>query len=211
MQKPDSLIFDMDGTLWDAADTYTMSWNILFQRLNINRVMTRDELLQRIGWEGKKVMAAILPEFTEEERFEMYGMVNLIRREIIPIHGGILYDGVIEGLKLLSTKYKLFILSNCGKGIIRDFIDWAGIDDLILDELAYGVNNMPKHYNLNLLKEKHGLVSPIYVGDTSGDSDESTKASFPFVFVNYGFGTTNKFDLEFSSFSDLTTYFMDLK
>jgi phosphoglycolate phosphatase len=211
MQKPDSLIFDMDGTLWDAADTYTMSWNILFQRLNINRVMTRDELLQRIGWEGKKVMAAILPEFTEDERIEMYGMVNLIRREIIPIHGGILYNGVIEGLKSLSTKYKLFILSNCGKGIIRDFIDWAGIGDLIIDELAYGVNNMPKHYNLILLMQKHGLVSPVYIGDTAGDSEESNKAGMPFVFVNYGFGTTDMYEMQFSSFSDLSAYFMDLK
>ncbi|HEX3385818.1 MAG TPA: hypothetical protein VHS53_11545 [Mucilaginibacter sp.] len=33
MQTPDSLIFDMDGTLWDAVDTYAASWNIVFAEL----------------------------------------------------------------------------------------------------------------------------------------------------------------------------------
>ncbi len=211
MQKPDSLIFDMDGTLWDAADTYVLSWNILFNRLNINRVMTRDELVKRIGWEGSKVMAAILPEFDETERAELYNKVNEIRREIIPKYGGIMYNGVIEGLKELSNYYKLFILSNCGKGIIRIFIDWAGIDDLITDELAYGVNNMPKHHNIDLLIKKHNLRNPVYIGDTAGDSEQSAKAGIPFVFVKYGYGTTINYDLEFSGFTELTNYFINLK
>jgi hypothetical protein len=64
-----------------------------------------------------------------------------------------LYDGVKDGLKLLAEKYPLFILSNCAKGIIRQFIDWAGIDDLIKDELAHGVNFMPKNHNIKLLMQ----------------------------------------------------------
>jgi len=36
MQKPDSLIFDMDGTLWDAVDTYAASWNLVFNELGID-------------------------------------------------------------------------------------------------------------------------------------------------------------------------------
>ncbi len=35
MQKPDSLIFDMDGTLWDAVDTYAHSWNVVFSEMGI--------------------------------------------------------------------------------------------------------------------------------------------------------------------------------
>jgi phosphoglycolate phosphatase len=210
MQKPDSLIFDMDGTLWDAADTYTESWNLMFKKLNIEKVMRREELLERIGWEGSKVMASILPEFDEEQRTEVYNAVNGLRRELIPKKGGVLYDGVPEGLKQLSKKYKLFILSNCGQGIIRVFIDWAEIDDLITDELAYGVNRMPKHHNMQLLTDTHQLKAPVYIGDTSGDGEQSRKAGIPFVFVSYGFGKTNDYDLKFDDFKSLTTYFMNL-
>jgi len=210
MQKPDSLIFDMDGTLWDAADTYTESWNLMFQKLNIEKVMRREELLERIGWEGSKVMAAILPEFDEERRTEVYDAVNGLRRELIPKRGGVLYDGVTEGLKQLAKKYKLFILSNCGQGIIRVFIDWAAIDDFITDELAYGVNRMPKHHNMQLLANTHQLEAPVYIGDTSGDGEQSRKAGIPFVFVSYGFGKTEDYDLKFDDFKSLTAYFMNL-
>ena len=56
MQKPDSLIFDMDGTLWDAVDTYAESWNMVFKKLNIDKVMVAKQLLERVGWDGEKVM-----------------------------------------------------------------------------------------------------------------------------------------------------------
>ncbi|MDF2430867.1 MAG: phosphoglycolate phosphatase, partial [Mucilaginibacter sp.] len=56
MQKPDSLIFDMDGTLWDAVDTYAESWNLVFKELAINKTITRNELAKMVGWEGKKVI-----------------------------------------------------------------------------------------------------------------------------------------------------------
>src|ERR1700678_2431489 len=155
MQKPDSLIFDMDGTLWDAVDTYTESWNMIFKQLNVGRTIAKEQVLERIGWEGSKIMQVMLPEFDEERRKEIYGDVNNIRRQLLPKNGGVLYDGVLDGLKQLADKYQLFILSNCGKGIIRIFIDWAGIDDYITDEIAYGVNYMPKHHNMKLLADTH--------------------------------------------------------
>ncbi|HEY2581662.1 MAG TPA: HAD family hydrolase [Mucilaginibacter sp.] len=210
MQKPDSLIFDMDGTLWDAADTYTESWNLMFKEMNIDKVMRREELLERIGWEGSKVMQSVFPEYDEGRRNQIYDNIADIRRRLLPENGGILYDGVIDGLKQLATKYQLFILSNCAKGIIRVFIDWAGIDDYITDEIAYGVNSLPKHHNIKLLTDTHKLNNPVYIGDTAGDSEQSRKAGIPFVFVSYGFGTTEDYDLKFDDFNSLTSYFMAL-
>ena len=211
MQKPDSLIFDMDGTLWDAVDTYTESWNLMFVKLGLERTILKEQMLERIGWEGWRVMQAVLPEFNEEERKLIYDDVNSIRRDLLPKNGGILYDGVIEGLKQLATKYPLFILSNCGRGIIRIFIDWAGIDDYITDEIAYGVNSMPKHHNIKLLMDTHQLKNPVYIGDTAGDGEQSRKAGVPFVFVSYGFGHTDDYDLRFEDFRALAAYFLQLE
>ncbi|GAC1301717.1 MAG: HAD family hydrolase [Mucilaginibacter sp.] len=210
MQKPDSLIFDMDGTLWDAVDTYTESWNLIFKKLNLNRTMAREELLERIGWEGDKVMQAVLPEFDDDKRKEIYDEVGGLRRQMLQQNGGILYEGVLDGLKQLATRYQLFILSNCAKGIIRVFIDWAGIDDYVTDEIAYGVNCMPKNHNIKLLIDTHKLKNPVYVGDTAGDAEQSRLAGIPFVFVSYGFGSTDDHDLKFDNFNSLTNYFMGL-
>jgi phosphoglycolate phosphatase len=210
MQKPDSIIFDMDGTLWDAVDTYASSWDIVFKQLNIDRTMPRDELAKMVGWEGKKVLEVIMPEYDEEARQSIYAKVNEVRRELLPQNGGILYDGVKDGLKQLARKYQLFIVSNCAKGIIRLFIDWAGINEHIIDEIAYGTNYMPKHHNIKLLIERHNLENPVYVGDTEGDGEQSRLAGIPFVFVSYGFGATDDHDMKFDSFTGFTQYFLSL-
>ena len=210
MEKPDSLIFDMDGTLWDAVDTYAASWNKVFTQMGIDIVVERDRLAGMVGWEGKKVIKEIMPDFDDEKRMTIYKTVNEARHSMIPEMGGIMYDGVIEGLIKLESKYKLFILSNCAAGIIRHFIDWAGIDHLITDEFAHGVNFMPKNHNIHLLKDLHDLKNPVYIGDTAGDGEQSRIANVPFVFVSYGFGQTDDYDLKFDSFGDLTDYFMGL-
>ena len=210
MTKPDSIIFDMDGTLWDAVDTYAGSWDIVFKELDINKTMPRDELAKMVGWEGKKVLEAIMPEYDEERRQAIYARVNEVRRELLPKNGGILYDGVKDGLEQLAGKYQLFIVSNCAKGIIRVFMDWAGINEHIIDEIAYGINYMPKNHNIKMLIERHNLQNPVYVGDTDGDAEQSRLAGIPFVFVSYGFGETDDHDLRFDSFGDFTKFFMSL-
>ncbi len=210
MLKPDSLIFDMDGTLWDAVDTYAESWNLVFKEMGIGIIVKREELAKMVGWEGKKVISVLMPDFDDEKRQIIFSAVTEKRKEILPVMGGKLYDGVKEGLHRLAEKYPLFILSNCAKGIIRLFIDWAGINEHITDELAHGVNFLPKQHNIKLLAEKHHLKNPVYIGDTQGDSEQSRLAGVPFVFVSYGFGQTENYDLKFNDFKSLTAYFMNL-
>jgi len=210
MQKPDSLIFDMDGTLWDAVDTYAESWNLIFQKLDIPRTIKRDELLHVIGMEGKKLTRVLLPEFDDEKGMEVYYAVNQVRREILPTSGGIMYKGVKDGLQQLASKYKLFVLSNCAVGIIPLFLTWADINEFITDSMAYGTNQMPKNYNMRLLMDKHHLQSPVYIGDTNGDAEQTRLAGIPFTFVSYGFGNTDDYDNKFDDFESLTQYYLSL-
>jgi phosphoglycolate phosphatase len=211
LKRPDSIIFDMDGTLWDAVDTYAESWNIVFKQLGISIRVDRNVLEKMVGWEGKKVHAVIMPDFDEEKRQSIYAKVNELRRELLPKNGGVLYEGVKEGLQKIAGKYQLYIVSNCAVGIIRLFMDWAGINEHIIDEIAYGTNHMSKHHNIKLLIERHHLKNPVYVGDTEGDGEQSRLAGIPFVFVSYGFGNTDDHDLRFDNFADLTNHFMALE
>ena len=211
MTKPDSLIFDMDGTLWDAADTYVASWNAGLQKENIDKTISRDDLGHMIGWEKRKVLEHVMPDFSEEKQERIFNTINDFRSELIPEMGGILYEGIKEGLAELSTRYKLFIVSNCPENLITQFMNWAGITHLITDEMAHGLNSQPKHYNIRLLIDKYDLKSPVYIGDTETDSIESRKAELPFVFLSYGFGKTDDYDLKFDTFPAFTDYFMKLE
>lgn len=211
MLKPDSLIFDLDGTLWDALDTYLESWNEGAKIENLNRVFTRDDLHYVMGWERSKVLSHFFPEMDEEGRERVYKTINECRLRLMPELGGVMYEGVREGLIKLSKKYKLFIVSNCPENLIVEFLKWADLEEYVTDEMAHGVNSMPKHYNIKLLVDKHNLKKPVYIGDTLGDELETRKAGLPFVLLTYGFGTTDDFDLKFDDFITFTEYFMNLE
>jgi phosphoglycolate phosphatase len=129
----------------------------------------------------------------------------------MPIRGGLMYDGVREGLIKLSAKYSLFIVSNCPENLIVEFLKWADLEEYVTDEMAHGVNSMPKHHNIKLLVDKHNLKSPVYIGDTLGDGLETRKAGLPFVLLTYGFGTTDDYDLKFDDFIAFTDYYMNLE
>jgi phosphoglycolate phosphatase len=56
--------------------------------------------------------------------------------------------------------------------------------------------------NIRELITRHGLQRPVYVGDTDSDRKQSELVPLPFIFVDYGFGKAQKFDLRVSSFSE---------
>ncbi len=211
MLKPDSLIFDLDGTLWDALDTYLESWNEGAKIENLNCLFTREDLHYVMGWERSKVLGHFFPDMNIDERERIYRTINECRIRLMPIRGGLMYEGVREGLIKLSLKYKLFIVSNCPENLIVEFLKWADLEEYVTDEMAHGVNSMPKHHNIKLLVDKHNLKSPVYIGDTLGDGIETRKAGLPFVLLTYGFGTTEDYDLRFDDFITFTDYYMNLK
>lgn len=210
MPKPDSLIFDMDGTLWDAIDTYAAAWNESFKKMNIDRAINKELFSGIMGWERKKALEHMLPEYEEDFREAIYETVVKTQDDLIPEMGGVLYEKVKEGIAALSSRYKIFIVSNCPKDTIKQFINWSGLAPFITDEIAHGVNSKPKHHNIKLLVEKHNLQSPVYIGDTDSDRIQSDLAGVSFVFVSYGFGKAEKYDLKFDSFQQLADHFLKL-
>jgi phosphoglycolate phosphatase len=208
MLKPDSLIFDMDGTLWDASETYVSAWNEGFKTMRIDRSFSRGDLDYMMGWDRRRVLEHTFPDYPEDQQEHIYETIVAAQDRLLPEIGGVLYEGVAAGLAQLATKYKLFVLSNCPKNTINQFLTYTGLAAYITDHIAHGDNNKPKHDNLKLLQNKHQLQNPVYVGDTESDQVQSDLAGVPFVLVDYGFGHTNKYAKKFSSFTQLTDYFM---
>ena len=199
----------MDGTLWDAVHSYTKAWDEYFRLEGKGHSIVPGLLHSLMGVEEKLLLFKILPHVKEKDRSLIYKerVIPLIYR-MIEQNGGRLYDRVLEGLKQLSVKYKLFIVSNCPERSIGYFIRWAKIEDLITDSLAHGQNYRPKSENILLLKEKYELVHPVYVGDTDSDRIQSEKANVPFFYMDYGFGKCDQYQMKFSQFNDFVEFML---
>lgn len=211
MQKPDSLIFDMDGTLWDAVDSYVWIWNEGFRQLNLTKRFTREEMITYMGKQPDELIAeCVKDEQCEVNIQQVYQTVFGLQQHTMPLLGGKLYEGVREGLETLSKEYKLFVLSNCESYGVHQFLEYTKLTHLMTDTITFGETRLPKALNLQLLKTRHRLENPVYIGDTDSDRLQTELAGIPFVYVNYGFGTAARSALEFSDFEELTSHFLSL-
>ena len=204
----DALIFDMDGTLWDAVDTYAEIWNMAFEREGIEQRITRNDLLALIGTPIDDIIRHFVPADQVEHLLQV--IAGLVVTEL-PRLGGRLYEGVQEGIATLAQHYQLFMLSNCDELELPIFVRYAGIEPYITDTLAYGNTHLRKADNMRLLAEKYHLQHPVYVGDTDSDCSEAHRAGVPFVWMSYGFGTTKRAQLQFDNFSDMVNHFINLR
>lgn len=211
LSKPDSILFDMDGTLWDGVDTYASGFNDFFKANEIRRRVTKNDLYRYMGMEEDQYLELVLPEFSPIERKTTYKRIIELQYRRIDLDGGILYEGVKVGLKKLSEKYKLFIVSNCPEFTIQHFMKWAKINEFITDSMSHGMNYKPKHENIKYLIDKYHLESPIYIGDTDSDGKQAAIVQIPFGFVSYGFGVSDNYSLKFDSFKQLESYFMEIE
>lgn len=208
--NPDSLIFDMDGTLWDNVDTYVDVWNKGLEKTGYAKRVSRADIMGLMGKEARVMLNAIIPEASTTEQDNLFDEVITIYQQTLPTMNPTIYHGVHEGLEQLSKKYKLFMLSNCEEGGLVNFMKHTGTGHLFIDYMEHGMNLMPKSHNLQLLIDKHQLQSPVYIGDTDSDATQSALAGVPFVFVSYGFGQTTNYALKFDSFPELAHHFLTI-
>lgn len=204
----DSLIFDLDGTLWDATDSYVASWNLALQRFGLDHLIARADLEELMGMEEKAVFEKVFPDHSAADRQRLAQLVSQAQDEYMPIHGGLLYEHVREGLAKLSQCYKLLIVSNCPENTVRDFLSWSQLEAYFIDHETHGRTRQSKAENIKAVVRRNGLQTPVYIGDTESDGNAAQQAGVPFVHVSYGFGAVKNAALTFHSFQELVAAFM---
>ena len=185
------IIFDLDGTLWDACAKIAESWNICTQRIfpDLNLVLTEDDLRGACGLTMTAIGNKLFPMVSAKDRPGLTEACCVYEVEYLRTRGGKIYEGLEETLKALSEDYLLYIVSNCQDGYIECFLDWSGLGKYFADTECFGRTGKEKVDNIVLLKERNQLDAALYVGDTATDEESARLAGVPFIHAAYGFGT----------------------
>lgn len=200
----DSIIFDLDGTLWDATEIVARNWQgVIENHEEVEKKITLKDVQSVMGLQMDELGKKLLPGLTDEERKAIIKECCDADNNYLKEHGAKLYENVEEVLNQLSRKYKLFIVSNCGIGYIEAFYQGHKIDKYFTDFEHPGRTGFSKGENIKLIVKRNNLKHPIYVGDTQGDRDAAAEAKVPFVFASYGFGKVIDYDLKINSFEEL--------
>ncbi len=207
-QTMDSIIFDLDGTIWDSVDTIVDAWNSSIQKCLAGKMqLTRADLEGVMGLQADDISKKLFPTLDEELRKKVMDECFNADGEYIKKQGGQLYPNVKEVLSRLSKKYKLFIVSNCQEGYIEAFYEYHQLEKYFLDFENAGRTGLSKGENIKLLMERNNLQSSVYVGDTAGDLKAARFAGIPFVYAEYGFGTVIEYDYVIERFDKLLEIF----
>lgn len=184
------IIFDVDGTLWDACEVIAESWNDYLAKYapDVKKQVMEAEVRKVMGLTMKDIADTIFDALPEKRRMEVAEGCFAYEVEYMKTQGGKVYPDVVEIFKELAKEYHLYICSNCQLGYIEDFINWTKTNDLVEDFLCYGDTGLTKDRNIRMVVERNGLDEAIYVGDTQGDCDSTRKAGIHFVYARYGLG-----------------------
>ena len=202
--KIDSIIFDLDGTLWNSVEGICSAWKtVLAKYPDIKKVITYKEIESYMGLPINEIGRRLFPDLHED--FQMRLMKECCETEQIYLsrHGGKLFPGLEETLKKLCEQYKLFIVSNCQDGYIQCFLEVHKLGRYFTDFESWEVTGLSKGENNKLIIKRNNLKSSIYVGDTSGDAKSALDAEIPFVYARYGFGSVEKYDYVIDSFEEI--------
>lgn len=204
----DGIIFDLDGTLWDATYVLTDSWNQAYKNVNPlgTHMVTRKELCDCMGLLIPDIAAKLYPEHNKEMQLAIMEQAIAIEGQMLLEKGGKLYPDMKETLcKLKDEGYSLFVVSNCQAGYIETFIKAHHLEGIFFDIECPGNTGLLKADNIKLVVERNHLEMPVYVGDTITDATAAHTAGVPFIHAAYGFGTVEKCEGSVSSLKELPT------
>ena len=186
----DSVIFDLDGTLWDASAAITHAFQAAKNSVDyIAHDVTLAQVQAVTGQPYEVVYERLFPDLPAARLAEFRALCA--RQELLAAQapGGTLYPGLEESLRYLRAGgYRLFIVSNCQLGYVEAFFENSRLGHYFEGHQCFGTKKLPKAENIREVVARYGLQAPVYVGDTPGDLAASQGAGVPFIFASYGFG-----------------------
>ena len=203
----DSIIFDVDGTLWDSTGIVAEAWSdYLIHTEHMDTDVSAKRLMGLFGQLLPDIAKALFPELPEAEQLRIIDGCCQAEHEALLRKCAPLYPDLEETLKILSSRFPLFIVSNCQAGYIEVFLKSTGFGHYFKGHLCPGDTGMAKAENIMKIREDNNLSDPVYIGDTIGDFNACRKAGVPFIFAEYGFGQVDKPDYRITSLLTLRRY-----
>ena len=203
--KYESLIFDIDGTLWDSRALVAEGYNIQLKAEGLDHLcVTAEDLRPLFGKVMTEIADAILASIPESERYDLMDRCMKTENDyLFENECKIGYPKVKETMAELAKNHRLFIVSNAQCGYPELCIDKLGLGDYIQGHMCFGDTGTSKGKTIRTLMAKHNIENCIYIGDTQGDYEATVEADIPFLWCTFGFGNPEGYVAKIDAFEDL--------
>lgn len=208
IKETDSLIFDLDGTLWDSTERVAKAWQAAIEGVGyVKEPLTAADVASIAGLPYDVIYQQLFPYLEDAQHQELKKICAREELKQIKEYGGKLYENLEDTLGYLKGKYRLFIVSNCQSGYIEAFLEHHRLQAFFDDMECFGNAERSKAENILEIIRRNNLQSPVYIGDTQGDLEASRKSGLPFIYARYGFGQPREYDKSIERISELKELF----
>lgn len=204
MRYPESLIFDIDGTLWDSRALVAAGYNLQLAAEGHPLRVDAAQLAALFGKTMRQIADILFPELSPEPRYALMERCMATENRYLaenPCQVG--YPGVKQTLSRLAKNHRLFVVSNSQRGYPELCLDKLGIRQLFSGWLCYGDTGTCKGETIRILMRTYGIESAVYIGDTETDAEAARQAGIPFIWASYGFGAPAQYDAWINTPSEL--------
>lgn len=185
----DAILFDLDGTLWDATHITAKIWpGVLANHPEIQRTIDLETVQGYMGKSNEELAGILFPEMPFEDGYALMMESCEMENLLLSREGGKLYENLLPTLEKLAKEYPLGIISNCQSGYIEVFLEHHRTGHLFRDHICSGDTHRVKSENIRTLVQRQGYRNPVYVGDTVHDAAAARDAGCDFLWAAYGFG-----------------------
>ena len=201
----ESLIFDIDGTLWDSRQLVAEGYNLQLQEEGLTQFFVDAETLKPLfGKVMTEIAGKLFPTLSRQQALAL--MERCMDRENRYLQENscqVGYPGVAQAMEALARKHRLFIVSNSQQGYPELCIQKLGLGKWISGHLCFGDTGTSKGRTIRTLMERFRITSCAYIGDTQGDYEATLEADVPFIWAAYGFGTPAGYGAKIDSIAQL--------
>lgn len=201
LQKPEAMIFDLDGTLFQTETLLLPAYHATFEQMRSEGIYTGEtppesSILGSLGMLLEHIWQRVMPDVEvsvhrrADELLLDYQMKGLENGE------GTLYEGVTDTLAALHAQgIRLFIASNGLEGYVKGVMNFKGLTPIF--EGLYSAGEFQTRSKVDLVKQlldTYGVKSAWMVGDRSSDVEAGKENGLTVIGCDYA-GFRNKGEL----------------
>ena len=198
-----SIIFDLDGTLWEVIDSTYKSANFIVNKYNLEEI-SKDTICKAFGLNREESAKLYFPYMGLNESTKLIDEIAVINIENLKNNGGNVYPNVKEILSELADKYDLYIVSNTADiEYIEAFLKLSDTKDYFKNYIAASSLNISKADAIKKVIDDGKIEKAVYIGDTRIDMEAAYANNIPFIQAKYGFGENLNTDYSINEIKEL--------
>lgn len=216
-QKPEALLFDLDGTLFRTETLSLPAYHSVFDELRKEGLWSGDtppeeRFLQSLGLLLEEIWKRVMPSSPVDARRRANELLLKFQTELLADGMGDLYSGVEDTLRELHRRgYRLFVASNGLEAYVKGVMEAKGLAPLFTALYSAGEFQTKSKVDLvGLLLQRFAVKSAWMCGDRSSDVEAGIKNGLKVVGCDYaGFqqsGELDDADLVIRRFDELLNY-----